>query len=235
MGTNNTKHVNNTIVIKDSKQEMIKRVETDEPEEIFGKAVNVTKESQEIANRCLITMEKTRNVGFDTVDKLEEQGQQIRRMETDIGAIQHNMQKSDRKLRAINSLGGVLANKFTNSSENTNFMESKRKLDKKYQKKPMDEPQNNKIISNKRNDMKNLLNTSGTTSINENKLKREVDQLDNLMDQMDGAADDLYRLSVIMGNHIDEHNERLDKISPTMTKINAKLDNSNNKCRSITG
>lgn len=57
--------------------------------------------------------ENSRQIGADTLEMLGKQGDQLRRVQEDLDDIEQLQDRADRSMRAISSVGGALANKFS--------------------------------------------------------------------------------------------------------------------------
>jgi len=76
----------------------------------------LAQESNDAAKRALRVAEQTRQIGAETLAKLDSQGQKLLNAQSDLDQIDSDLKEANRELRGIHSLGGQLKNGLTSSN-----------------------------------------------------------------------------------------------------------------------
>jgi len=210
-------------------------------EEIISAAVNVADDSYDSVIRSLKIIEQTRIIGAESLDKLNDQCNKIKNTQIHLDNIDYLQNKADRNMSAINSIGGVVTNKFIPESKtHDNVKKGNKKvrsqLKKEKQKKSSNRGGSSRILElvglRKQNNLPDVKITNvyqADLSMLPEKTQETIHKTDHVIDQIGAILDDLKMLSMEMGDEITSQNTRLDIMKPELTKANVRMKKTNAK------
>lgn len=219
----------------------------DGTEQLIHKAEGVVDDSLASATRSLKMALNTRDVGAETLDKLNAQGEQLRRIQADIDDIDAMQDLGARYMRTIESVPGAIANKFTSHQNKTKDhvaiadKESAKARRKKHKEQEEEEDEILKIESKaerKRRHKRDVRNGDKDVDVDANQTdfsllsmdaQQKIKQTDDILDQIGSIMDDLKVQALEMGDEIDDHNSRLAILKETTDVTNLKMKDMNRK------
>jgi len=193
-------------------------------------------------------VEQTREIGSSTLNKLQDQGELIQRLQGDIDSVENNMIQSERRLRSIESVWGTVANKITSGSNSRlkKKAENDRKLLKKRQKqdKQLQQLREEQWAERRAADMANssthrnqmLTRDPGQrieAGSSEERFLRTTDDTDHTLNRIGDVLDDLKVMALDMGNHINSQNEGLAAIQKDLDKLNPRINSAIRRAKDI--
>lgn len=214
----------------------------------YEEANTLATEANESVHRSLRLVEQTREIGSSTLNKLQNQGELIQRLQGDIDSVENNMIQSERRLRSIESVWGTVANKIT-SGGNARLKkkaENDRKLLKKRQKqdKQLQALREDQWSERRAADLANstvrrdkmLVRDPGTrveAGSSEDRFLRTTDDTDHALDRIGDVLDDLKIMALDMGNHINHQNQGLASIQKDLDKLNPRINSAIRRAKDI--
>jgi len=209
------------------------KMSTQEPDEIYVEVNKFAKESISSASRALRLIELTREIGSGTMTKLKDQGRKITHMQGDMDTVHNNMKQSERKIRAIESIGGTVANSVTHSSnepsktrakQDVQLMKTRCKEDTKL-KRSNEIPRGRNLMIE--------VDSSKPFGTNEEDFYRTVDNTEHILDKIGAALDDLKNIAIDMGSELNEQNDRLTNLDKEVSSAQPRLDKAVRRTRAL--
>jgi len=222
-------------------------------EQIVKEAESIVDDSYASVQRSLKLAENTRMVGAETLDKLNSQGEQIRRIQGDLDDIDELQDKADMHMRAINSITGVIGNKFRKGPKGRNGVKEGDKLTAKNRKRREkaghvlddyddDEDDDEDLPEESRTERKMRVKKSvresggkvsdmyqADMSMLSDDHQDTVKKTDQTLDRIGNIVDDLKVIALEMGDEIDDHNVRLKVMDKSVMRANTRMKTTNAK------
>jgi len=206
--------------------------------EIWQQATEVSEENKEIALRTKKVAEAARQIGTETLQRLEEQGDQINRISDDVDLIHNNMTQAERKLRSIDSVFGSLRNAVTmnqkakdktrdrlharKQAREQRQLEAKQKMKAEQKLRKLGGDGEAAPVPGRKTLAEiDELKDAGVTQEDldtEKKFYRNVEEIDHTVDEIGLAVQEMKNIAVDMGRELDDHNERLGKLNTKTDK-----------------
>lgn len=158
--------------------------------------------------RSKALVEHSKEIGADTLNTLDHQGEQIRRIQGDVDTVRHEQKKAKRSLFSIKSVFGAAINHFRSEPTKSNHVKETDTLIEKSHKK--------KHKNKKREEEKNfiLMEPIDMSMLSEENRADNRHVNKNLEEISDGVST-LKVMAEEMGEKLDDHNLRLDAITKT--------------------
>jgi len=216
-------------------------------EENVMEAESVVDDSWESVQRSLKMAENTRSLGADTLDMLNSQGEQIRRVQEKADNIDNLQNQASRHMRSINSMAGVVGNKFTRApSRKDGVKEGNKKVakvrkhnEKERSKSHSSDDDDGLMIESKHQRKVRIKQEMDGSRVSDmyqadfsmlsDQHQDKVKMTDQALDAIGNLVDDMKVMAVEMGDELDDHNERLTILDRTITKANTRMRDTNAK------
>jgi len=202
----------------------IENEDSEETKQMIMEAESVARESKLAMSRILKVTEDTQQVAANTLEKLDQQTEQIKRIQDDIDKVEFNLDRADRELRTIGSVFGQVANAFTpnklgiKNRKGTEKMDKVQVKDKKNKDKKRKKDKNKKDKEDKKT--KKLLgnyNPNGNIpkeiGVLSEDAQQDVKDVDDGLNHVGNALTNLKGMAMKMGDEIEDQNKRLEKIN----------------------
>jgi len=215
-------------------------------EELIQDSESIVDDSWESAQRSLKMAENTRGIGADTLDMLNGQGEQIRRVQERADNIDDLQNQAQRHMRAINGIQGVVTNKFTRQKKGKDGVKTgdkkisklrkEREHDRAHEKGDSDEEietesRFQRHLRHKNDDkgdrVADMYKADFTMLSEEHQDK--IKKTDQALDAIGNLMDDMKVMALEMGDELDDHNERLKILDGSVTRANTRMKNTNTK------
>uniref|UniRef100_A0A674GJB2 Synaptosomal-associated protein n=1 Tax=Taeniopygia guttata TaxID=59729 RepID=A0A674GJB2_TAEGU len=178
------------------------------PEEIQLRANQVTDESLESTRRILGLAIESQDVGIKTITMLDEQGEQLNRIEEGMDQINKDMREAEKTLTELNKCCGLCV---CPCNRTKNFEASKA-----YRATWGDGTENSAdhvISMQPRSINQQQPQTSGRPSVNRITNDAREDEMDENLTQVGNILGNLKNMALDMGNEIDAQNKQIDRIN----------------------
>ncbi|XP_018415561.1 PREDICTED: synaptosomal-associated protein 23 isoform X2 [Nanorana parkeri] len=185
----------------------------------------VTDESLESTRRILALAEESQDTGVKTITMLDEQGEQLKRVEEGLDQINKDMREADKNLTELNKccglcicpgksfeFGEVYKKAWGNRDSDEDVVSKQpRQLNGQQQRAP---GQSGPYIKRVTNDARE-------------------DEMEENLNQVGSILGNLKNLALDMGNEIDSQNKQIDKINEKATANKEHIDEANKKAKKL--
>jgi len=192
------------------------------------KADEVTDDSLEATRRILRTAEETQDIGIKTLVELDEQGEKLDRIDENLENINSDMREAEKNLTGLEKFCGLCV---CSCRRRKNFEKSE-----EYRK-----------AYGKREDTRSPNSGTGNTGSGGGRSEApekggyiqrvtnddREDEMDENLGQVAGIVGNLKAMATDMGETLDRHNEKIDKITDKTIANEARIDNANLRARNI--
>ncbi|XP_034968211.1 synaptosomal-associated protein 23 [Zootoca vivipara] len=180
------------------------------PDEIQLRAHQVTDESLESTRRILGMAIESQDTGIKTLTLLDEQGEQLTRIEEGMDQINKDMREAEKNLTELNKCCGLCV---CPCNRTKNFETSRA-----YKTTWGDGMENNHVVSKQPGRVANnqQQNSGGTTTggyIKRVTNDAREDEMEENLTQVGNILGNLKNMAVEMGNTIDTQNQQIDQIN----------------------
>lgn len=172
-------------------------------------------ESHASVMRSLRLIENTVSTATSTLENLEKQGDQLRRVQEDVDEIGEKLDRGDRHMRSIKSWTGAIANKFSRTKQHDTAVKAELMTEEQRLKREEDEFKASKREKSKAaRPMARSSPSTGRKTEDEyahlsQDSRTKIDQTDKALDRIDECLDHLKLMAFDMGEELDDHNRRL--------------------------
>ncbi|CAI5763914.1 synaptosomal-associated protein 23 [Podarcis lilfordi] len=200
------------------------------PDEIQLRAHQVTDESLESTRRILGLAIESQDTGIKTLTMLDEQGEQLTRIEEGMDQINKDMREAEKNLTELNKCCGLCV---CPCNRTKNFETSRA-----YKTTWGDGIENDRVVSKQPGRVANNLqqNSGGTTS--GGYIKRitnddREDEMEENLTQVGNILGNLKNMAVEMGNTIDTQNQQIDQINIKAETNKDRIEQANVKAKKL--
>lgn len=201
------------------------------PEEIQLRAHQVTDESLESTRRILGLAVESQDAGIKTVTMLDEQGEQLTRIEEGMDQINKDMREAEKTLTELNKCCGLC---LCPCNRTKNF-----ESDKSYKSAWGDGVENStdRVVSSQpgrvtNNQPQTTVGASGGYITRITNDARE-DEMDENLAQVGNILGNLKNLALDMGSEIDSQNKRIDRINEKADTNKDRIDQANVRAKKL--
>lgn len=197
-----------------------------ELQNIQMQANQATDESLESTRRMLTMCEESQDVGVKTIIMLDQQGEQLDRIEEGMDQINQDMRDAEKNLEGMEKCCGLCVLPWKRSK---NF-EKGGEYSKTW--KSNDDGKINTNGPRVVVDQGNGVGPSGGFITKITNDARE-DEMENNLVEVSGMIGNLRNMAVDMGNEIESQNRQVDRISSKATSVNDRIDTANKRAIKI--
>ncbi|XP_039391488.1 synaptosomal-associated protein 23 [Mauremys reevesii] len=201
------------------------------PEEIQLRAHQVTDESLESTRRILGLAVESQDAGIKTVTMLDEQGEQLTRIEEGMDQINKDMREAEKTLTELNKCCGLC---LCPCNRTKNF-----ESDKSYKSAWGDGVENStdRVVSSQpgrvtNNQPQTTVGASGGYITRITNDARE-DEMDENLAQVGNILGNLKNLALDMGSEIDSQNKRIDRINEKADTNKDRIEQANVRAKKL--
>uniref|UniRef100_H2YPZ3 Synaptosomal-associated protein n=1 Tax=Ciona savignyi TaxID=51511 RepID=H2YPZ3_CIOSA len=190
------------------------------------RANQVTDESLESTRRMVGMMEQTQDAGIRTLVMLDEQGEQLDRVEEGMDQINKDMKQAEKNLDGLEKCCGLCVcpwNKAKNFEKGDEY------------KKTWASNEDGKVVNNQPariQDPRDMAQVSGGYVTRITNDARE-DEMEENLTQVAGVIGNLKHMAIDMGNEISAQNQQIDRINFKADSNNARIDQANERATKI--
>lgn len=173
-------------------------------------------------------------------------GEQLRRIQERADNIDDLQNKAARHMKAINSMAGVVQNKFTPTTKGKDRVKSgNKKIARMHKHKEKDRKKHSSsddddglMIESKAQRRQRLKEEKegrvsdmyqADFSMLSDESQTKIKQTDQALDAIGGLVDDMKVMALEMGDELDEHNERLKILDSSIARASSRMKNTNAK------
>ncbi|XP_043554271.1 synaptosomal-associated protein 23-like [Chiloscyllium plagiosum] len=201
-------------------------------EDIQIQANQVTDESLESTRRMLQLAEESRDAGGKTMIMLDEQGEQLRRIDEGLDQINQDMKEAEKNLTDLTKCCGLCV---CPCSRVKNF-----EMGDAYKKAWGSDADGNtgKVVSNQPGNMQNHHEMARRGGEGEGYIARitndsREDEMEENLQQVGSIIGNLKNMAIDMGNEIDAQNKKIDSISGKADANKARIDEANQRANKL--
>nr|XP_002126408.2 synaptosomal-associated protein 25 [Ciona intestinalis] len=190
------------------------------------RANQITDESLESTRRMVGLMEETQDAGIRTLVMLDEQGEQLDRVEEGMDQINKDMKQAEKNLQGLEKCCGLCVcpwNKAKNFEKGGEY------------KKTWGSNEDGKVVNNQPariQDPREMAQVSGGYVTRVTNDARE-DEMEENLTQVAGVIGNLKHMAIDMGNEISAQNQQIDRINTKADSNNARIDQANERATKI--
>ncbi|KAG8449677.1 hypothetical protein GDO86_016354 [Hymenochirus boettgeri] len=198
------------------------------PEEIQLKANQVTDESLESTRRILNLAVESQDAGIKTITMLDEQGEQLNRIEEGMDQINKDMREAEKNLTELNKCCGLCvcpgkrAKDFETSENYKNTWGNK------------ENPSEN-VVLKQPGQTNGQQGGAGQGSGYVNRITNDCreDEMDENLQQVGSILGNLKNMALEMGNEIDSQNKQIDRINEKAETNRSRIDEANTRAKKL--
>ncbi|KAM4014259.1 synaptosomal-associated protein 23-like isoform 2-T5 [Anomaloglossus baeobatrachus] len=198
-------------------------------EDIQLRANQVTDESLESTRRMLTLAEQSQDAGVKTLTMLDEQGEQLKRVEEGLDQINKDMREAEKNLTELNKCCGlcVCPGKRPKNFETGDV----------YKKAWGSKEQGSDDVVSKQPRQVNGQQPSGAGQsggyIKKVTNDAREDEMDENLQQVGSIIGNLKHMALDMGNEIDSQNKMIDRINEKATTNKDRIDEANTRAKKL--
>lgn len=198
----------------------------DELTQMQMKANNLTDESLGATRRMVGMMEETQDAGIRTLVMLDEQGEQLDRIEEGMDQINKDMKQAEKNLEGLEKCCGLCVcpwNKIKNFEKGDEY------------KKTWQTSEDGKVINNQPariQDQRDAVQVGGGFVKRVTNDGRE-DEMEENLEQVSNVIGNLKNMAIDMGNEITSQNQQIDRINTKAESNNARIGQANERATKI--
>jgi synaptosomal-associated protein 25 len=196
----------------------------DDPQTLHHRANQLTNESVEATHRMKNMMEEATSAGVQTLVMLDEQGEQLNRIEEGMDQINSDMRKAEDNLDNLEKCCGCCVcpwNKAKNPEKGTKYRQTWSK-----QKDPItNQPGESIAVQN------HMRGTNGMVKRITNDEREDIME-DNLQ-QVGGLLGNLKNMAIDMGQELDKQNEQVERITNKAEMNQGRIHGANERANKI--
>ncbi|XP_070577780.1 synaptosomal-associated protein 25-like isoform X12 [Ptychodera flava] len=177
-----------------------------ELETLQQKADQTTDESLESTRRMLQMAEESQDLGIKTIVMLDEQGEQLDRIEEGMDQINTDMREAEKNLTGLEKCCGICVcpcKNFGNFEKGDDY------------KKTWKSSEDGKVVSSQPARVSDDRNALGGTTSYVTRITNDAreDEMDENLGQVSGIVGNLRHMALDMGNEIEAQNRQVDRIN----------------------
>jgi len=198
----------------------------DDPQSMAQRANQLTNESVEATYRMKNMMEEATSAGVQTLVMLDEQGEQLNRIEEGMDQINSDMKKAEDNLNDLEKCCGCCVcpwNKVKNPE-----------VGQKY-KKTWSKSNNDAVVTNQPGESIAIQNhkRGDNGMIKRITNDEREDQMEENLQQVGGLLGNLKNMALDMGNELDKQNEQVARITDKAEMNFGRIDDANARANKI--
>ncbi|CAK8692154.1 unnamed protein product [Clavelina lepadiformis] len=190
-------------------------------------ANQITDESLESTRRMVGLIEETQDAGIKTLVMLDDQGEQLERIEEGMDQINKDMKQAEKNLQGLEKCCGLCScpwNKAKNFERGEEY------------KKTWQSNEDGKVVSSQPaariQDPREMAQVSGGYVTRITNDARE-DEMEENLTQVAGVIGNLKHMAIDMGNEIESQNRQIDRINEKAISNNSRIDQANQRATKI--
>ncbi|XP_025104782.1 synaptosomal-associated protein 25-like isoform X5 [Pomacea canaliculata] len=197
-----------------------------ELQELQMQANLVTDESLESTRRMLALCEESQDVGVKTLSVLDQQGEQLDRIEEGMDQINQDMRDAEKNLEGLEKCCGLCVLPWKRSK---NF-EKGADYNKTWKAS-----EDGKVNTNGPRIVVDDRNGAGPAGGYITRVLNDAreDEMEQNMCEVSGMIGNLRNMAVDMGNEIESQNRQIDRINQKGESLNSRVDNANKRANQI--
>nr|CAB3266422.1 synaptosomal-associated protein 25 [Phallusia mammillata] len=190
------------------------------------RANQITDDSLESTRRMVALTEETQDAGIRTLVMLDEQGEQLDRVEEGMDQINKDMKQAEKNLEGLEKCCGLCVcpwNKAKNFEKGDEY------------KKTWQSNEDGKVVSNQPQrvqDPREQAQVGGTYVQRITNDARE-DEMEENLNQVAGVIGNLKHMAIDMGNEIGAQNQQIDRINTKAESNNMRISQANERATKI--
>ncbi|XP_051887429.1 synaptosomal-associated protein 23-like isoform X2 [Pristis pectinata] len=196
------------------------------------RANQVTDESLESTRRMLQLAEESRDAGGKTLIMLDEQGEQLKRIDEGLDQINQDMKEAEKNLTDLSKCCGLCV---CPCSRVRNF-----EMGDRYKKAWASDSDGNtgKVVSNQPSKSQNsheMAKQSGGGEAYINRITNDSreDEMEDNLQQVGSIIGNLKNMAIDMGNEIESQNKKIDNIAEKAEVNKARIDEANQRANKL--
>ncbi|XP_076359123.1 synaptosomal-associated protein 25-like isoform X1 [Tachypleus tridentatus] len=194
-----------------------------ELEHLQMKANQITDESLESTRRMLTLCEESQDVGIKTLVMLDEQGEQLDRVEEDMDKINADMKEAEKNLTGMDKFCGLCicpCNKVNKFREDSGTWKGN---------------EDGKVVSNQPTRIMDNRNGAGPTGNYITKITNDAheEEMEENMQQVGTVIGNLRNMAIDMGSEIDSQNHQLTRINQKAQSNESRITIANQKATKL--
>jgi len=198
---------------------------SDELAAMQAQANQITDESLESTRRMVHLMEETQDAGIRTLVMLDEQGEQLDRVEEGMDQINKDMKEAEKNLEGLEKCCGLCICPWQKIKSFENDAEYKKVWGKHDNQVVQGEPM-------RTSDPRNQVQISGNYVNRVTNDLREEEMEENLV-QVAGVIGNLKNMAIDMGNEITSQNAQVDRINQKAESNNMRIGTANERAAKL--
>ncbi|GFS25523.1 synaptosomal-associated protein [Elysia marginata] len=185
-----------------------------------------TNESLESTRRMLNMCEETQDIGVKTIVMLDEQGEQLDRIEEGMDQINQDMRDAEKNLEGLEKCCGLCVLPWKRSK---NFEKGS------DYNKTWKASEDGKVNTNGPRVVVDSGNGAGPTGGYVTRITNDAreDEMEQNIGEVAGMVTNLRNMAVDMGNEIESQNKQLDRINQKGESLNTRVDKANTRANRI--
>ncbi|XP_025104779.1 synaptosomal-associated protein 25-like isoform X2 [Pomacea canaliculata] len=209
-----------------SDQTTVLGVEDAEREALMKNIEDSTNESLESTRRMLALCEESKEAGIKTLVMLDEQGEQLDRIEEGMDQINQDMRDAEKNLEGLEKCCGLCVLPWKRSK---NF-EKGADYNKTWKAS-----EDGKVNTNGPRIVVDDRNGAGPAGGYITRVLNDAreDEMEQNMCEVSGMIGNLRNMAVDMGNEIESQNRQIDRINQKGESLNSRVDNANKRANQI--
>ncbi|CAJ1073271.1 synaptosomal-associated protein 23-like isoform X3 [Xyrichtys novacula] len=206
-------------------------------EQITMRANQVTDESLESTRRMLQMAEESKQTGVNTMVMLDQQGEQLKRVEEGMDQINQDMKQAEKNLTDLSKCCGLCVCPCDRVSSIEH--------DSRYKRTwgigggEGDEANGSKVVSRQPSAVRNGQAAQGVSSAPSGPYIKRVtndareDEMEENLDAVGGIISNLKTMAVDMGSEIDKQNKQIDNITSKADMNKMRIDEANQRANKL--
>ncbi|XP_077997491.1 synaptosomal-associated protein 25-like isoform X1 [Glandiceps talaboti] len=190
------------------------------------KSDQVTDESLESTRRMLQMAEESQDLGIKTIVMLDEQGEQLDRIEEGMDQINTDMREAEKNLTGLEKCCGICVcpcKNFGNFEKGEDY------------KKTWKSSEDGKVVSSQPSrvsDDRNAL-TGQTSYVTRITNDAREDEMDENLGQVSGIVGNLRHMAIDMGNEIEAQNRQVDRVNEKAESLDNRIQVADKRAKDI--
>ncbi|XP_077997500.1 synaptosomal-associated protein 25-like isoform X2 [Glandiceps talaboti] len=190
------------------------------------KSDQVTDESLESTRRMLQMAEESKEAGINTLVMLDEQGEQLDRIEEGMDQINTDMREAEKNLTGLEKCCGICVcpcKNFGNFEKGEDY------------KKTWKSSEDGKVVSSQPSrvsDDRNAL-TGQTSYVTRITNDAREDEMDENLGQVSGIVGNLRHMAIDMGNEIEAQNRQVDRVNEKAESLDNRIQVADKRAKDI--
>ncbi|KAI1895208.1 hypothetical protein AGOR_G00103940 [Albula goreensis] len=203
-------------------------------EEVTMRANQVTDESLESTRRMLQLAEESRQTGVNTMTMLDEQGEQLKRVEEGMDQINEDMKQAEKNLTDLSKCCGLCVC----PCDRVKSIEHDGRYKRTWGTGSDNASSNDGVVSSQPPSIRNGQPVQASTAPSGPYIKRitndaREDEMEENLDQVGSIIGNLKTMAMDMGTEIDKQNKQIDRITDKAEMNKARIDEANQRANKL--